>query len=250
MTKGFKLSLLISAMLFVLSSIVTAAPMYERLWGNILTQHSKVDTRDRMKCTLVNYSELKRSQTFKSILRFLSKFDYNTLETKDDQMAFWINVYNISAINFVTEHYPVDNVLDLSSNDVSYSNLKIITVYNEKYSLNEIKEKLLFYNDDRVLFTLSNGALSEPQLLQTPYTSLKIEDQLKSSTFSFINERFRGVDIKKETNYIYVSTLFQNNAPIFENEQKIKHFIAPNFKENIDSYRLFYLRENHKINDY
>ena len=243
---------------FVLGSLISfffvhslfAAPIYEQLWSNLLKNNTDTHIRDRMTCMLVDYNSLKGSETLKTILRFLSKFDHRSLPTKEDHISFWINVYNIAAVQHITMYYPIDTIQELSSDDSSYWNLKLISVYNKKYSLNDIKEKLLLYGDERVVFALVDGSLSSPQLLQEAYTSLKIEDQLTHSVSSFINERFRGVNIKHETKYIYISTLFKVNPDIFSSEEKIRQFIALSLHESFENYRLFYLRQNDKINDF
>lgn len=44
------------------------------------------------------------------LMKELAAFDPRTLETGDDKKAFWINVYNIAAIETIVDHYPVDSI--------------------------------------------------------------------------------------------------------------------------------------------
>ncbi|RAP38903.1 hypothetical protein DID80_01560 [Candidatus Marinamargulisbacteria bacterium SCGC AAA071-K20] len=239
---------LVGLILVMFTGSLYSTPIYEKLYSNILAKNTKIETQDRMKSTLVDYSSLKSSQTFKTVIRFISKFDYTVFRTKQEQISFWINVHNIAAMSYISQEFPIDTTSDLNTKSSTYKDLKIISVFNEMYSLNDIKKILFLYNDERILFTLADGDLSSPQLHQKPYTSEAIESQLNNASFDFINERFRGVDIKQETKYLYVSVLFKNHPEIFESDEKIKRFISPNFKEDLSYYKVFYLRNNKSLN--
>ena len=227
-----------------------AAPLYELLWQSIITEYSYQKTEDRMTCQLINFRQLKTSQSFSTILRFLNKYDYQNLNDKSDKIAFWINVYNICATKIILENYPIQSIDELNNRYGDYKHIKQIQVSGESFSLSDIENKLLMFSDSRILFALYNGTLSGPQLYKAPFTSSQLNSQLDMVQKQFINERYRGVDIQPGTRYLYVSRLFSNYSQFFPNQEKVKDYLQKFLAEDISDYNVFYFINNNKINDY
>jgi hypothetical protein len=107
--------------------------------------------------------------------------------TKDEQKAFWINVYNLSVIDQVLTLYPIKSVKD----EDDFFTKKTTRVYGKSYSFDDIeKHKLKAMNDPRVHFALVCASLSCPNIEKNLYEPNRINFQLEDVTQRFIlNER-------------------------------------------------------------
>lgn len=51
----------------------------------------------------VDYTDMKENRRFTKYHEVLATFDVGTLESKEDQIAFWLNTYNALAVKMVTQ---------------------------------------------------------------------------------------------------------------------------------------------------
>lgn len=135
----------------------------------------------------VNYKNL---TFFKSELKLLvtefEKTKVSTLEKKE-QLAFFINLYNLHTLNLIVQNYPVKSVKEIDNGQPW--DKKRINIEGVSYSLNQLENEIIRkkFNDPRIHFALNCGALSCPPLLNQAYTGKKIEFQLNERTRSFLN---------------------------------------------------------------
>ncbi|MBW1715464.1 MAG: DUF547 domain-containing protein [Deltaproteobacteria bacterium] len=64
---------------------------------------------------VVDYDSIQKNREkpdsiYEKILEQLAAFDPSTIQDREDQIAFWINAYNIGAIKMIIDHYPVDSI--------------------------------------------------------------------------------------------------------------------------------------------
>ena len=81
---------------------------------------------------------------YEKILQQLVDFNPNKIEGRKNQIAFWINAYNIGAIKMIMDHYPVDSIRSTTIHWLKNPwNKKILTIGNTKYSLDQIEHGIL-----------------------------------------------------------------------------------------------------------
>lgn len=138
---------------------------------------------------VVNYKAfLKDKSALQQYLKSLATVKLNTL-SKDEQLAFWINIYNAATIDQILRNYPVKSIMDISGGKVWDQKLPY-TFAGKSYTLNEIeKVKLIEELDDaRVHFAVNCAAISCPKLLNKAYTADNVESLLNANTSAFLND--------------------------------------------------------------
>ncbi len=111
-----------------------AEPDY-RLWQDLLAKH--YDPARGM-----SYKGLKQDKTALDRLRQqMAAVDAASL-SRPEQLAYWINLYNISTANVIVENYPVDSIRDLSTDPILRLNVfkkPSVKVKGGTMSLNDVE---------------------------------------------------------------------------------------------------------------
>lgn len=106
---------------------------------------------------------------------------------KNDQLAFWINVYNAFTIDLIVNNYPIKSIQNLDGGKPW--DVKRITIAGKKYSLNNIENDIIRpqFKDARIHFAVNCGAKSCPPLLNGAFFGKSLDAQLDAVTKKFIN---------------------------------------------------------------
>src|SRR6185295_5665572 len=115
-----------------------AVPPDYRAWGELLSKH--YDPAKGM-----NYKAFKAQdkQTLDELRRRMATVDVQTL-SRQDQLAYWINLYNISVVGIVVDNYPVESIRDLSTDPLIRLNIfkkDLVDTKRGKESLNDIENE-------------------------------------------------------------------------------------------------------------
>ncbi|TMA24016.1 MAG: DUF547 domain-containing protein [Deltaproteobacteria bacterium] len=101
------------AALLALALATPAAAFDEALYATLLERHTQpVADLARVR---VDYPAIAASADWKHLVASLANADLAALRTREQQLAFWIDAYNILAIDLVAGHYPVDSIRDIGS---------------------------------------------------------------------------------------------------------------------------------------
>ncbi len=127
----------------------------------------------------------------------------------DEQMAFWINLYNALTVRVILEHLPLESILeiDLSPPSDGPWDAKITKVEGRELSLNEIEHGILrpTWADPRIHYAVNCASIGCPNLAQRAFTADNLEDLLEASAETFVNHP-RGVRFEDED--LVVSNIF------------------------------------------
>ena len=133
---------------------------------------------------------------------------------EDDQLAFWINAYNILTVKGVLDNYPLDSVLDVTGffNGIHYR------AGGESLTLNDIENERIraVFNEPRIHFAVNCASDGCPPLRAEAYEGTLLERQLEEQTVLFLQRTTR---IDSNTMEIHVSKLFEWFSGDFEGEQ-------------------------------
>ena len=119
---------------------------------------------------------------------------------RDEQMAFWINLYNALTVRVVLEHYPVASIREIDISPGLFSNgpwgARLVTVAGEPLSLDDIEHRILrpIWRDPRVHYAVNCAALTGPNLQPEPFAAASLDAMLDRAAIAFVNHR-RGVSI-------------------------------------------------------
>jgi hypothetical protein len=118
---------------------------------------------------------------------------------RDEQMAFWINLYNAAVVRLIVEHYPAPSILKLDPGaPMGPFERSLVEVEDVPLSLNDIEHRILrpIFADPRVHFALACGALGCPDLQPMPYNAMDLDRQLSAAAMAYVNDP-RCVRIKE-----------------------------------------------------
>ena len=121
---------------------------------------------------------------------------------RDEQFAFWLNVYNAVTVRTVLEHYPVRSMRNigvvpnwLGGGPWDRSRIR---VEDETLSLNDIEHRILRRNwrDPRIHYAVNCGALGCPNLQRQAFLGEELHATLDAIAAAFVNSpsgvRFAG----------------------------------------------------------
>ena len=163
-----------------------AAPPDYKLWGDLLSKY--YDPAKGM-----NYKALKAQdkQTLDELRRQMAQVDVQAL-SRQDQLAYWINLYNINVVAIVVDGYPVESIRDLSTDPIIRLNVfkkEVVDTKRGKLSLNDIENEKIRngFKDPRIHFAINCAAKSCPPIRTEPYVGSKISEQLDDQVRKFLN---------------------------------------------------------------
>jgi hypothetical protein len=191
---------------------------------------------------MVNYRELRRERL--ELVRLLNEF--NDLEpdrykswSREDKIAFWINVYNLQKIKIVTDNYPIQSSRILrvlwGLNDLRHIEKDItqhkFLVMDEEFTFKKIEQRFFRqeFDDPRIFLALSDACLSSPPLLNEPYYGSRLDEQLDDQISKFLSSPL-AFKIDRDKNRIYLSAAFEHGR--FGKEFIQKYSIDRKFKDH------------------
>ncbi len=151
--------------------------------------------------------------------------------SRDEQLAYWLNLYNVTLLNEVIKVYPERKLKKLLTGKNSILKQKILNVAGVPLSLDDIQYTILKENYDNnplVLYGLYQGIIGGPNIRKSAYTAANVHRNLANNAAEFINSN-RGTYAKDERTF-RASSLYDRNRLYF-----------PNFQVDLKKHLLTYL---------
>ncbi|NRA99461.1 MAG: DUF547 domain-containing protein [Rhodobacteraceae bacterium] len=131
--------------------------------------------------------------------RYLSQLAGTPVSTlnRDEQFAYWVNLYNALTIKVILDHYPVESIRDIRLTGGIGSgpwNAKLIRVEGTELSLNDIEHRILrpIWNDPRVHYAVNCASIGCPNLAPEPWTARGLDRALDTAARAYVNDA-RGI---------------------------------------------------------
>ncbi len=154
------------------------------LWRFILNNALAEDGRVDYKWVEQNMRE------FEAFLRILSNTKIDDSWTKEERMAYWINVYNAYSIKYIMNFYPLASIKDTTK---PWSTV-FFEINGEEMSLGKVEHEILRkFGDARIHFAINCASSSCPPIANVPYTGDNLDKLLKRQTTAFINDSNRNI---------------------------------------------------------
>ena len=133
----------------------------------------------------------KDAATLQSIRNQLGRVNVAALTPKQ-QLAHWINVYNVNTVATIVEGYPTDSIRDLSTDPIIRLNVfkkERVPVGNAMLSLNDVENDKIRegFKDPRIHFAINCAAKSCPPIRTEAFTGEKLDAQLDAQARAFLN---------------------------------------------------------------
>ncbi len=161
----------------------------------------------------VNYDKIKANKAeLETITNQLAETKPNEKWSKNEKMAYFINIYNVFTIKAVVDNYPIKSIKDISN----VWDKKTIPQGKILYSLSEIENKILRkMGDSRIHFAINCASYSCPKLENEVFMSEKLEKQLENATKEFVNDKTKNIISEKE---IKISNIFDWYSSDFKDD--------------------------------
>ena len=159
--------------------------------------------------------------------------------SKNEQMAYWINLYNLAVLEFLGAEYPLQNTKKLrySKKATSLWDDKRLNVSGVPLSLNDIHHRILRpkFKTSLIIYGLWQGNVASPNLLKGAYRGEDLYESLRKNAEAFINSN-RGVHLSGST--LKISNLYDINKAFFPDfdidvKRHILQFSDPKTREMI-----------------
>lgn len=185
-------------------------------------------------------------QHYRDLAARLQDFDFMSLKTVPEKLAFWINLYNAMVIDAVIRENIRKSVTESRLGIMAFFQRAAYQVYGQRFSLTDIEQGLLRANrgfpyfpgphfassdprleavvepfDPRIHFALNCASISCPPI--RVYTPERIHDQLDLAAGNFINNE---TSFSPERNQISISKIFQWYQVDFGGKSGILQYIG------------------------
>jgi len=161
-------------------------------WERFLAKYLVTSHPSGINC--VEYGEVSAvdKQMLKSYLDDLQQVPVSQLN-RNEQKAYWINLYNAATLDIVLDHYPVSSITKVNLSSGLFSRgpweAKILKIEGQEVSLNDIEHRILrpIWKDPRVHYAVNCASIGCPNLQDRAYTSKNTEVLLEKGAREYIN---------------------------------------------------------------
>ncbi|WP_372860692.1 DUF547 domain-containing protein [Psychrobacter sp.] len=203
----------------LLASMASYADFNHSTWDSLLNKN--VTMTNGGKASVVNYNGMKADQSkldsYMAATGKISQSEFNAW-SKDEQLAFLINVYNAGTVELVLTKYPnIKSIKDIGGIFGSPWKQDFVTLLGKKRSLDDIEHNLIRgskrYNEPRIHFAVNCASIGCPALLNDAFTSSKLDKQLEQVTSKFLADSSRN---RLKGNTLEISPIFKWYKEDFE----------------------------------
>ena len=213
------------------------AQVSHKIWDDFLARYLTEENG----VALVRYGEVSAADK-KSLDEYLAALSQTPAASlnRDEQLAFWINLYNALTIKTVLDDYPVSSIKKISSGFLPTGpwDDKLTEVAGESLSLNDIEHRILrpIWKDARLHYAVNCASIGCPNLAAKAYTAANAEAILEAAAAAYINHP-RGANVRDGK--LYVSSIYEwfaedfggNDAAIVAH---LRQYAAPPLRAQLD----------------
>jgi len=179
-------------------------------WGAFLKRYVKpsLDGVNRLPYASVSKDDKESLQSYLDMLSATSVSGLN----RNEQRAYWINLYNALTVKVVLDHYPVSSIRGINISPGLFSSgpwgKKLLAIEGEKVSLDDIEHRVLrpIWKDPRIHYAVNCASIGCPNLQKKPFTAKNADTLLDHAARSYINHP-RAVRI--ESDNLLVSSIYE-----------------------------------------
>ncbi len=162
-------------------------PIDHSLWDQLLSKYVK-PSKDGV--NRVDYAALKRGDAA-TLTRYLAALQAIEVEKypKEEQFAFWVNLYNAATVDVILKNYPLESIKDIGLLGQGPWKEKVLKVVGKDLSLDDIEHGILrpVWKDVRIHYAVNCASIGCPNLATQAYTAEKLEAMLEEAARSYIN---------------------------------------------------------------
>src|SRR5262245_3971188 len=199
-----------AAIVSCLVSLLASPPVLafdEALYARLL-ERDTVAVSD-LASTRVDYAALRGSADWEALLASLAASEPARLATREERLAFWIDAYNVLAIDVVRRGYPVASIRDLGSLLRPVWKKPAGTIGGRSYTLDEIEHEILRpLGEPRIHGAIVCASLSCPPLRREPYRAAALDAQLDDNMRRWLADPRKGARLERASTTLTLSPIF------------------------------------------
>jgi hypothetical protein len=160
-------------------------------WANLLNQYVIPGQNGIRRFDYGHFSQRSKA-ALERYLQHLQRVDLPSLN-RNEQFAYWVNLYNAATIKVVTDHFPVTSIRNIDISPGLFSKgpwqAKILTVLGQPLSLDNIEHDILrpIWRDPRIHYVVNCASMGCPNLAATPFEGHGLEARLEKSARAYVN---------------------------------------------------------------
>ncbi len=223
-------ALLVAASVAVTASVVPPPPeaSIHAPWSALLSAH--------VEHGLVDYDAFDKSTEFPKYLNSLATARIEAM-TKDERLAFWINVYNAYTIALINKHKERESIRNINMflgvvKGKGPWKEDIVRAAGRTLTLDEVEHKIIRaeFKEPRIHMALVCAAMSCPPLRTEAYEGARLNEQLKDQTRTFLRDRQMENRLDLGNSILHLSPIFDWYREDFgKTDAAIRRFVAPYF---------------------
>ena len=196
----------------------------------------------------VDYKSFKKdSEPLGKYLKLLSDFPPKNNWSKNEKLAYWINLYNASTVKLILDNYPISSITEI--NNGKPWDLKFIKSGNNIYSLNQIENDIIRprFKEPRIHMAVNCAAISCPKIMNKAFVAEKLSSQLTKQAKAFVQNELKN---KLTKSSVKISKIFEWYEDDFEADGGIIAFLKKYSDQEInENASISYLDYNWKLNE-
>jgi len=128
---------------------------------------------------------------------------------RDQQFAYWVNLYNALTIELMVKNYPLDSIKEVSQKTLAVGPWDdvLTKIAGVDVTLNDIEHRILrpIWQDHRIHFAVNCASIGCPNVQAMAFTVENTEELLDAAARDFVNHP-RGLSI--DGNQLTLSSIF------------------------------------------
>lgn len=159
--------------------------------------------------TRVDYGALGRDPEWAALLSQLAaSTPPSATAPRADRLAFWINAYNVLAMDVVVKHQPIASIRDAGSLLRPVWKRPAGRVGGREVTLDQVEHEILRpIGDPRVHMAIVCASTSCPSLAREPFEAARLDAQLDAASARFVSDPRKGARV--ESGAVRVSPIFR-----------------------------------------
>ncbi len=169
------------------SNAASAETIDHSLWDKLLGEYVVAGSDG---VNLVDYARL-QDEAADELQAYLDAMQGVTIEdfSRDEQYAFWVNLYNAATVDVILRNYPLDSIRDIGLLGQGPWKDDAVTVSGRVLTLDNIEHDILRPNwqDVRIHYAVNCASIGCPNLARRAYTSERLEPMLEEAAAAYVN---------------------------------------------------------------
>ena len=150
---------------------------------------------------LVDYPHLTEANlvTLNHYITRMSKIHINDYN-RNEQLAFWLNLYNALTVQIVADYYPVASIQEINISPGLFSvgpwGANLVAIAGTQLTLDDIQNRIIrpIWNDPRAIYAINHATIGGANLSKEVFQGNIIDTQLNKVTYEYVNS-LRGIQI-------------------------------------------------------